>query len=180
MRYAALLRGINVAGKAKVRMPDLRRIFEDLGNRDIQTYLQSGNVVFSAPPEAGDAQEVAAGIRRKMISDLDVDVAILLRTGAELTEIVAASPFLDREEDYTKLHVTFLDQVPGEAAVDRFTVPAGESGIPAIIGRNVYLHCPDGYGRTRLSNVYIEKKLGTVGTTRNWKTVLRLCELAAA
>ncbi|MEX5634034.1 DUF1697 domain-containing protein [Parafrankia sp. FMc2] len=95
--YAALLRGINVAGEARVRMPDLRRIFEDLGNRDVQTYLQSGNVVFSAPPDTGDAPEIAAGLRREMISDLDVDVPILLRTGAELTAIVAAKPSEKRE-----------------------------------------------------------------------------------
>lgn len=180
MTYVALLRGINVGGKAKVSMPDLRGVFERLGHRDVRTYLQTGNVAFAAPADAGGEQDLTEAIRRQVASDLGIDVAVLLRTGEELTTIVAANPFLGREEDPTKLHVTFLDRVPDTAVAARIPVPAGESGVPAAIGREVYLHCPDGYGRTKLHNTYLEKKLGAVGTTRNWRTVLRLHEMATA
>jgi len=173
--YVALLRGINVGGRTIVGMADLRRVFADLGLDDAQTYLQSGNVVFRAPDEL--PAELAGHIEAHIARELGVTTTVLLRTGDELARIVATNPFIGQEADFAKLHVTFLAVVPDESRVATFQVPAGQPDELALIGREVYLHCPNGYGRTKLNNTFIEKRLGVVGTTRNWNTVTRLRDM---
>src|SRR3712207_3453811 len=99
-RSVALLRGVNV-GAAQMSMDRLRAVFEDLGHTDVTTYLRTGNVVFTA---GGRAAAVAKGLERRIADDLGVETTVLLRTAAELTALVAANPFLDRESDLAKLH----------------------------------------------------------------------------
>jgi uncharacterized protein (DUF1697 family) len=172
-RYAALLRGINLGSNTTIKMEDLRQLFMRLGYSDITSYLQSGNVVFASP--AGQPQQLANDIEGRIASDLSLAVPVLIRTGDDLQEIVTANPFLDRQSDPTKLHVTFLAKVPPDPGkLDR---PNGETAVFEIAGREVYLHCPDGYGRTKLSNAFIERRLGVAATTRNWRTVCRLRDL---
>ena len=174
---AALLRGINVGGKAKVGMGDLRGIFAALGHTGVATYLQSGNVVFE--PAGGTEQQTAARIAERIAADLGLEVRVLLRTGAELGRVLKGNPYLDRESDPTKLHVTFLEQSPAPDRAQRLEVPPNETATFTLAGREVYLHCPDGYGRTKLNNAYIERRLGVAATTRNWKTVMALHDMAA-
>jgi uncharacterized protein (DUF1697 family) len=99
---------------------------------------------------------------------------VLLRTRAELAKLVAGNPFLRAGKDPSTLHVTFLADVPGGARIE---APGSGADEFRIVRREVYVHCPNGYGRSKLSNAFFEKKLGVVATTRNWRTVTTLAEL---
>lgn len=173
--YVALLRGINVGGRTKVGMADLRRLFADVGHDDVQTYLQSGNVVFRSSHQAA---QVAETIERRIAEDLGVTTTILLRTAANLAKVVTANPFLDQESDPTKLHVTFLAEAPDSERAAGLDPASGAPDALVLTGREVYLHCPNGYGRTKLNNAFLERRLGVAATTRNWKTVTALRDLA--
>lgn len=174
--YAALLRGVNV-GRNKLAMTDLRSLLTDLGGQDVRTYLQSGNAVF------GHATTDLAHLARAVEDGLagsGVSSKVLLRTGEELADVLAGNPYLSREPDPVKLHVTFLAEAPDAERVEQLPTPAGETAVFHLAGKEVYLHCPDGYGRTKLTNSFFESRLGVVATTRNWRTVTALTELTAA
>jgi uncharacterized protein (DUF1697 family) len=172
--YAALLRGINVGGRVRIPMAELRSTFEALGHEDVVTYLQSGNVVFRAD---GKAPDVATGIERRIAEDFGLDVAVLLRTARELTAIAAGNPFLTEEADLTKLHVVFLESAPARSAMARLDPARSPPDRFSARGRELYLHLPKGAGRSKLTNDYLERTLGTRATARNWRTVSKLVEL---
>lgn len=174
--YVALLRGVNVGGRGKIEMSALRKLFEDLGHADVRTYVQSGNVIFRAADDR--PAELAREIEGRIARDLGVGTTVLLRGADELALIAASNPFLGRESDLAKLHVTFLADEPDRERAARLEVPAGQPDDLALLGREVYLHCPNGYGRTKLNNTFIEKRLGVAATTRNWTTVTKLRDLA--
>ncbi|GAA4565473.1 DUF1697 domain-containing protein [Micromonospora coerulea] len=176
-RYVALLRGVNV-GTTRIAMADLRRLVADLGHTEVKTYLQSGNVVFTTSGET-DAAKLARGIERALADELGLDVPVLVRSGAELTAVIEGSPYADRQDDPTRLLVAFLSAPPTKARVAELTVPAGENVEYRVAGREIHLHFPDGgYGRSKFTNAYLEKKLGVVATSRNWKSVCALRDLA--
>jgi uncharacterized protein (DUF1697 family) len=175
-RYAALLRGINLGSRNKIGMPALTTLFEGLGHTDVKTYVQSGNVVFSSSQRSAALER---GIHKAIQDELGLDIAVMVRTAAELATLVGGNPYLDRQDDPLKLHVTFLAAEPAPTRVDKLAVPDGETAEFTLAGRDVYLHCPDGYGRTKLSNAFLERKLDVAGTTRNWKTVRALHELTS-
>lgn len=175
-RYVALLRGINLGSRNRVSMGDLRQLFAGLGHTDVTTYVQSGNVVFK--PAHEDADEVRAEIEERIARELGLDVTVLVRREEELTRIVAANPFVDRGADPSALHMTFLAGDPDPERAKRLDRSAGAPDEFVIDGSEIYLHCPDGYGRSKLSNAFFEKQLGVAATTRNWRTVTTLQELA--
>ena len=175
--YVALLRGINVGGRTRVGMDDLRRLFVALGHADVKSYVQSGNVLFSSPVE--ESSRLIGDIERRIARDLGVTVTVLLRTKDDLARVVANNPFVSRETDPAKLHVTFLADAPDHERVARLDTPSGGPDEFSLAGREVYLHCPHGYGRTKLNNAYLERRLGVAATTRNWNTVTKLCDLAS-
>lgn len=172
-RYVALLRGINVGGRTTVAMEDLRRLFGDLGYTGVRTYIQSGNVLFEA---AGPASRIAPAVEERIASELGLAVTVLLRSAAELEQVAAANPFVGRVPDESKLHVTFLADEP----VGAVEPPPGVADELVVVGREVYLHCPGGYGRTKLDNAFVERRSGVPATTRTWTTVGKLCDLLAS
>jgi uncharacterized protein (DUF1697 family) len=176
--YAALLRAINLGARNKVAMSELRDLFVGLGCEDVTTYVQSGNVVFRSA--VGSAAEMTRKIEQRIARDLGLTLTVLVRTEAELAKVAAGNPFERDAADVGHLHVTFLAGAPERTRVRE--LGAGYEGPDAfaVVGREVYLHCPNGYGRSKLSNAFLEKRLGTAGTTRNWKTVTKLAELAGA
>jgi uncharacterized protein (DUF1697 family) len=178
MTYVALLRGINLGARNKVSMADLRKLFVTLGAEDVRTYVQSGNVVFKGP--VGSPAELVQAIEERITRELGLSVAVLLRTKAELAKILGTNPFAKGARDAAKLHVTFLAEAPDPARVRQLEAKQFEPDEFRVAGAEIYLHCPDGYGRTKLSNAYLEKQLGIRATTRNWKTVTKLAELASA
>jgi uncharacterized protein (DUF1697 family) len=177
-RYVALLRGVNLGARNKVSMADLRILFESLGAEDVQTYVQSGNVVFKS--RLRDAAKLSAEIERRIERELALDIKVMLRTSGRLAEIVAGNPFSASQAEGTKLHVTFLADAPKRARVRTLEPAAFAPDEFQVQGREVYLHTPNGYGRSKLGNAYFEKQLDVAATTRNWNTVRKLAELAAA
>ncbi|MGW3899399.1 DUF1697 domain-containing protein [Micromonospora profundi] len=176
-RYVALLRGVNVGG-VRLAMADLRRIVTDLGHDDAKTYLQSGNVAFGS--SVRDAEKLAAGIERALADELAVTVPVLVRSGRELAAVAGGNPYADREDDPTRLLVAFLRTAPDKSAADALTAPGNENVSFTVTGREVLLHYVDGgYGRSKFTNAYLEKKLGVVATTRNWRSVRALAEMTA-
>jgi uncharacterized protein (DUF1697 family) len=174
--WVALLRGINLGARNKVAMADLRALFEDLGAEDVQTYVQSGNVVFESTLSRA---ELTKAVGKEIESRLRLDLAVVYLTKAELGRVVKGNPFAKAQSDPLKLHVTFLAERPKAAQVrelSRAEYPPDEFEVKSSV---VYLHCPQGYGRSKLSNAFFEKRLGVAGTTRNWRTVTTLAELAA-
>jgi len=175
--FVALLRAVNVAGQNKVPMAELRRTLVGLGLTGVETYLQSGNVVFDARGE--DPAEQAAAIHGLVERAFGHDVRVLVLTAAELAHIAAANPFLAGGADEKYLHVTFLF-APADA--DGFVgheLPAQEGELAERVGPVIYLHLPHGYGRTKLNNANFERLFKTPATTRNWRTVRALAEMSA-
>ena len=168
-RYVALLRGVNVGGN-KLAMSDLTRVVEALGGRDVHTFLQSGNVVYGGPKKIG------AELEQALLGELGVRSPVLVRSGAELAAVVAAKPYA---ADGKAVSVTFLAEPPAPPALSAIDPGAFGSDVFAVVGREIFLHTPDGYGRTKLNNAFWERKLSTVATTRNWNTVLALAEMTA-
>ncbi|MDG4790987.1 DUF1697 domain-containing protein [Micromonospora sp. WMMD1102] len=175
VRYAALLRGVNLGSHNRIGMADLRRIVTELGHDEVRTYLQSGNVVFGAADDA-DPGRLADGIRRALADQSTLDVAVMVRSGPELAKLTGGNPYASGQPDEVKLLVAFLAEPPESDRVAGLAVPGGETAEFrfADTGRDVYLHFPDGYGRSRFN---LEKRLGVASTTRNWKTVRALAEL---
>lgn len=174
-RRAALLRGINVGGKKKVAMADLRALVEGLGHTEVVTYINSGNVVFTnGTPKAGRG-ELEAAIERAIKAELGLDVAVIVRTHDELAAAVDANPFPAAEPP--RLLLSFLREAP--AADGYAAAEAVESGADEfrVDGTTVYLHCPDGIGRSKLAEA-LSKPKGPVGTSRNLATVRKLVQLS--
>lgn len=172
--YAALLRGINVSGRNPLPMARLTALLESLGHREVVTYIQSGNVVFtSSAPEAKVASDIGSGIEE----EFGFRVPVIVRTRAQLNQVVAGNPYLEAGDDPAKLHVTFLATKPTRAAIA--TLDPGRSSPDefSVRGREIFLLLPNGMGRTKLTIDYFEKRLATRATARNWNTVNKLLEL---
>jgi uncharacterized protein (DUF1697 family) len=173
--WAALLRGINLGARNKVSMPQLRELFDELGYENVTTYLQSGNVLFRSP---APRDELTREIERAIRGRFGLDITVLLRTKSELRATVARNVFADRQSDPTKLHATFLAAAPQRKRATALEQQRFEPDEFRVMRDVVYLHCPRGYGRSKLSNAFFEKQLDVVATTRNWRTVTALAELA--
>lgn len=158
-------------------MAELRALVEDLRGEDVQTYVQSGNVVFRSGLAASTWEKnLAQGIKKA----LGLDVAVLVRSSAQLAKIVAGNPFKDAAADPTKVHVVFLAKAPTRGKAQQLTGQSFDSDELRIKGTEVYLHCPNGYGRSKLSNDLCERALAVRATTRNWRTVTALAELTGS
>lgn len=176
MRYAALLRGINVGGNKSVPMADLRAMLTALGYDDVTTILQSGNAIFTAVDR--DPADIEAAIEDTIRRELGFDVAVLLRAGAELQRVVEANPFPDAASDPKSLHVAFLSALPSESArnaVDRDAIAPDRISFGE---KELYIWYANGSGRSKVNQHVTDKKLGVAVTARNWNTVLKLVDLA--
>ena len=174
----ALLRGINVGGKNKLPMADLAAMFREAGCDDVRTYIQSGNVVFRAGPElAGD---ISSLISASIVNQFGYSVPIVTRTASDFQEIVQANPFAEIGAEANKLHVMFLADMPDRARVDALDPNRSPGDEFAVLGREVFLHCPNGVARSKLTNAYFDSSLSTTSTSRNWRTVGKLLEMVTA
>lgn len=177
-RYVALFRGINVGGHKKVAMGDLREVLGALGYEEVETYLQSGNALFTTAATESDA--VGGEIAQALRSRLGMEVKVLVRTASELAEVVEGNPFPEGTAEPKKLHVAFLWGAPDDERVAALDAAPYEPDELRLGDRAVYLWYPNGYGRTKLTNDVLERKLGVTATTRNWNTVVNLLERASA
>jgi uncharacterized protein (DUF1697 family) len=175
MKRAALLRGINVGGHAILPMKELVAIFEKLGCQDVCSYIQSGNVVFDAP--AALVKRVPAAVTAAIAKKYGVSPAVLLRDHDELAAIARGNPFASAEPN--RLHVAFLLDAPAKAAIAALDPARSPGDTFKVRGREIYLHLPNGAGKTKLSNAWFDAKLSTVSTWRNWNTLQKLVEMTA-
>jgi uncharacterized protein (DUF1697 family) len=175
--FISMLRGINVSGHRLVPMKELRQAYEALGLANVQTYVQSGNVVFDAAPQS--SSKVAALLEAHLQRCLGFAVPVLVRSRSEFAKVVETNPFAKQPtKDPTKFHVTFLASRPSAAALGSLDTTRDQADEYILADRQIYLCCPGGYGETKFSNGFFEKKLKVSATTRNWKTVLALHALA--
>ena len=176
MTYISLLRGINVSGQKKILMADLKALYVSLGFCDVLTYIQSGNVIFSS--ELG-VDKIVTLIEKAINKQYGFEVPVQVREVEVFEKLIVECPFreFDLVEEGTRVMVTFLAKLPSEENVVKLMTYVKEPERLVLHGRQIYLHCPNGYGKTKLSNTFIEKKLGVTATTRNWKSVVKLYEL---
>jgi uncharacterized protein (DUF1697 family) len=172
--YVALLGGVNVGGRT-LKMAALRATAESCGFGAVQTFIQSGNVLFTS---RSGAKKVGAQLHDAILEESGIDTRVAVRTGAQMRAIVKANPLADRSDDPTKLSVTFLfdGAKPALGAVDAADYAPDEV---VVRGTEAYLHTPNGMGKTKLVPA-IAKKLGLQGTTRNWRSTMKLADLAEA
>lgn len=176
--YIAILRGINVSGQKKIKMEDLRQLLAGLNFHNIRTYIQSGNVIFEH--EKSDPLELAKQIEHKIFDKYGFEVPVIVKTATELEHILHNNPFLKgRKEDESRLHVTFLAEEPGQELLNKIKGTDYKPDEFIISDQAIYLFCPNGYGRTKLTNNFFENKLQVTATTRNWKTVNKLVGIAS-
>ncbi|TXS21497.1 DUF1697 domain-containing protein [Streptomyces sp. ms191] len=176
--YAALLRGINVSGHRKVPMAELRSLLEELGHRDVRTYLQSGNAVFTTDADDTD-DTLAAAVEKALEQHFGFRVDTLVRSAAYLAEVADACPFPAAELEAKQLHVTYFSEALGAehfASIDQAAFLPEEFRLG---DRVLYLYAPDGLGRSKLAEAVSRPSLlkGVVATSRNWNTVTKLVEM---
>jgi uncharacterized protein (DUF1697 family) len=173
--HVALLRGVNLAGKNRLAMKDLGAMFDAAGCTDVVTYIQSGNVVFRASNAC--AARVPAAVAKAIADRLGFRAPVVMRTASELRSVLRGNPFLEAGAAEDELHVMFLADRPSPARVATLDPKRSPPDEFVVRGRDVYLRCPNGMGRSKLSNQYFDSKLGTTSTIRNWRTVLKLVEM---
>ncbi len=172
--YVALLRGINVGGSKPVPMPALRGQFVELGFPRAETYVQSGNVVFESKGAVGPKQ--IASLERRLAEAFGAQIPVIVRAQQKLKEVLENNPFPGVEADPTKLLIVFLEEAPGVAAVAKLDPKRSPTDRFAVDGQEIYLSCPNGYGRSKLTADYFERVLRVRATARNWRTVQTLAE----
>lgn len=180
MKYISILRGINVGGNRKILMKDLKELYQNLGFQNVQTYIQSGNVIFDT--DNLNQIDISQQLEKAIFEKYDFEVPVIIRTKEELLNIQSSNPFVKNEEEkqnkLDNLHLTFLEEVPTTENIEK--VKEIESTILdkfEIIENNIFVFCEGKYHTSKLTNNFFEKKLKTKATTRNWKTIEKLTEL---
>jgi uncharacterized protein (DUF1697 family) len=174
MIHVALLRGINVGGKNPLPMKDLARLFANAGCANVCTYIQSGNVIFDPPSGAPKIAEIVSANIEKCFG---YRVPVILRTSEQLRRTISSNPFLKAGADEKALHVYFLAGPASAKAIAGLDASRSAPDAFHVLGQEIYLHLPNGMGRTKLTNAYFDSKLSTICTARNWATVLKLAEM---
>jgi uncharacterized protein (DUF1697 family) len=175
--YIALLRGINVGGHHKLPMKALRGLLENLGLQNVQTYIQSGNVVFQS--QEADTEELASQISAAIEKHHGFEPRILILTAAEMETAVQANPFPEGEAEPKSLHLFFLVAIPDSPDLAALDELKNDNERFELIDRVFYLHAPDGIGRSKLVEK-VGKYINVSMTARNWRTVSKIMEMVAA
>jgi uncharacterized protein (DUF1697 family) len=174
--YVALLRGVNVGGNNLLPVKDMARLFTEAGCANVRTYIQSGNVIFRAP--RAQAERLPAQISKRIERQFGHRTPVLLRSGEELGETIRNNPFLQAGATENCLHVMFLATEPEAGRVLSLEPDRSPPDRFCVRGREIYVHCPNGAANTKLTNAWFDSRLATITTGRNWRTVLKLYELA--
>jgi uncharacterized protein (DUF1697 family) len=185
MRYVALLRGINVGGRNKVAMADLRQVAESLGHTEVATYIQSGNLVFTSTGDnagGGPADALADDLEQEIARSLAVRPAVVVLSRADLAQVIADNPF-PGESNPKALHAVFYrapmtdETIAAVAGAEQKAQAKGSRDEAAVVGCTLFMRTPDGLGRSELAAQLARSVTKTAGTARNWATVNRLLEM---
>jgi uncharacterized protein (DUF1697 family) len=176
--YISFLRGVNMVGHNSIKMTDLTELFIQIGLKDAKTFIQSGNVVFRDPGGISPS-DLVVSIEKAILEKFSFVIPVMIRTNRELSDLLSSNPFLTETNfDPSKMAVLFLHDEPTESQVQKV---AGIDYPPdkfEIAGREIFIYCPNGFGRTKLYTNFFEKKMGVTGTGRNWKTITALLNIA--
>lgn len=175
--YISMLRGINVSGQKKINMKELKALYENAGYKNVQTYIQSGNVVFQSSKKSTIA--IAKEQEQMIAQQYGFDVSVIVITPDELEKVITANPFI-KEPGFEegKMYVCFLADKPDPEKMDKIKDLQYNEDRFIIDGKTIYLFIPGGFGNTKLNNNFFEAKLKLTATTRNWNTVNKLLTIA--
>lgn len=166
-----------MTGHNSIKMTDLAKLFINLGLNDAETYIQSGNVIFSRvdaiPPTA-----LSVKIEQAILEKFNYIIPVMIRTNQELRDLFSYNPFLGETNfDPSKMAVLFLHDKPSEAQIKKVADIDYPPDKFKIIGRDIFIYCPNGFGKTKLYTNFFEKKMKVVGTGRNWRTITTILNL---
>jgi uncharacterized protein (DUF1697 family) len=174
----SLLRGVNMAGHNSIKMAGLTQLYKDIGFNDAETYIQSGNVIFTGVDDIS-VPEVSVKIEKAILERFSCNIAVMIRTLDEMRQLLSVNPYLKEENfDPSKMAVIFLyekttaDQIQKVMNID---YPPDKF---KIAGSEIFIYCPNGFGRTKLYTNFFEKKMDVTGTARNWKSITTLLQMA--
>ena len=174
----SLLRGVNVTGRNMVKMETFRGLCQAMGHRDVQTYVQSGNVVFRT--RRSDAAKIEKQIEDAIEEHFGFRPDVMVRTSAQLRDVIARNPFAKRNLDPGRVLVYFLKNMPSAEAYEKTCAMKTDPEELRLSGRELFLYYPNGVGKSKLPMARVEKALATSGTGRNWNTVTKLMAMADA
>ena len=174
-RYIALLRGINVSGRNIIKIDTLIKLFENLGFCNINTYLQSGNVIFENKDESINLLENK--ISESIYEKFKYDIPVIVLTINDVKKIIENNPYKNLQ-NFSDFYVTILKEKPNKESIDikKFKTKATQGEEFLIVDKIIYMNCPNGYRKTKLTNKYFEDMLKVKATTRNWKTINALLQ----
>ncbi len=175
--YISILRGINVSGQKLIKMDALKKMYENLNFENIKTYVQSGNVIFLS--KQNDPKKLEKIISSQINADFSFEVPVIVFDVKTLESIIENNPFAkDKLKNISFLYVTFLATNPSQLAIETILEKKQENEEIEFTSNAIYLYCPNGYGKTKLNNNFLETRLKVTATTRNWKTTNELVKLA--
>ena len=176
--HVVLLRGVNVGGNNRVPMADFKALLEGLGGQDVRTYIQSGNAVLRC--NASAATGLAASVQAALLKRLGLAVPVVVRSAPALAAALAAHPYIKAGDDPKLLHVGFLRDAPSPALLKALDPPCGPGEAVQVVGSHAYLRYGSGVAKSKLTNAFFDRRLGTVMTVRNWASCQALLALAQA
>lgn len=173
----SMLRGVNVGPHNRIKMDALRHVYQSLGLKDCRTFIQSGNVVFCT--EEKDLAKLRSRLEIAIEKKFGFRPDVILRTTKEMRSAIARNPFTDRNNiDPSKLLITFLAERPDAEAKKEFMKIKGDSEEIYLNGRELYIYFPEGLARPKIAWMSVMQRLKMTGTGRNWKSVLKILEMA--
>jgi uncharacterized protein (DUF1697 family) len=179
LHYISFLRGVNMTGHNSVKMADLTLLFKDMGYADALTYIQSGNVIFNHADETA-VPEIALKIEKAILDRFNYNVPVMIRTVEEIRTLLSVNPFIGIENfEASKMAVIFLYKKATEDQIQKVADIDYPPDKFKIIGSEIFIYCPNGFGKTRFYTNFFEKKMGVIGTARNWKTITTVLTIAA-
>ena len=175
--YISILRGINVSGHNIIKMDALKKMYTGLGYKSVQNYIQSGNVIFQT--KRSKTEKLEKEISLKIEKVFGFKVPVLVKEVEEVKKVIKANPFINkRKEDVAALYVVFLSAAPQKQDVEKLDPLHSFPDEFILLDKAIYLFCPKGYGNTKLTIAFFEKKLNITATARNWKTTNELVAIA--
>jgi uncharacterized protein (DUF1697 family) len=174
----SFLRGVNMAGHNKIKMSGLAELYGKVGFRESETYIQSGNVIFTNEEDL-PAEDITSKIEKAIQKKFKLDIAVMIRTPEEIKKIISINPFSGEENfDPAKMACLFMHETPSEGQISKIKDVHYHPDKFKIIGKEIFIYCPNGFGKTKLYTNFFEKKMGIAGTARNWKTINTILDIA--
>lgn len=176
--YITLLRGVNMTGHNSIKMTDLTVLYRKLGFSDAETYIQSGNVILRCTDDL-QVSVISGKIEKAIFDKFNYTVPVMVRSVKEMKEILTSNPFItEKKFDPSKMAVIFLYEQVSEIQIQKVINIDYPPDKFKIMGKEIFIWCPNGFGRTKLYTNFFEKKMGVTGTARNWKTVTTILQIA--